>query len=114
MNTAKELLKFESYRLVLARMAQQVIECGYFIRSYAETRNYCETFSTTPLDSQLIIEIGTRMGMNVVSNTDDRITDYQNKFTQLIATFNNHLTVLTEIKVFHVLHDVRRVGKFIC
>jgi hypothetical protein len=37
---ADSLNKIESHRLILARMAQQTVECGYFITSYAQDKNF--------------------------------------------------------------------------
>jgi hypothetical protein len=37
---ADSLKKIESHKVILARMAQQTVECGYFITSYAQDRNF--------------------------------------------------------------------------
>jgi hypothetical protein len=39
-NEAKPL-KIQSHKLVIARMVQQTIDCGYFICSYAQNKNFC-------------------------------------------------------------------------
>jgi hypothetical protein len=35
------LLKIQSRKLVIARMALQTIDCGYFICSYAKNKDFC-------------------------------------------------------------------------
>ena len=39
-NEAKPL-KIQSHKLVIARMVQQTIDCGYFVCSYAQNKNFC-------------------------------------------------------------------------
>jgi hypothetical protein len=39
-NKAKPL-KIKSFKQVIARMAQQTVDCGYFICSYAKDTSFC-------------------------------------------------------------------------
>ncbi len=37
---AEPLKKFETHKRILVQMAQQTMECGYFIRDYARNKNF--------------------------------------------------------------------------
>jgi hypothetical protein len=37
---AEPLKKFETQKRILVQMAQQTMECGYFIRDYARNKNF--------------------------------------------------------------------------
>lgn len=118
-NEAKPL-KIQSHKLVIARMVQQTIDCGYFICSYAQNKNFCRMahHHSRPFILLLLL-IGVRAVKHLVTGADARITDYKAKFEELLTEFhweavrNTEITVVqTKITVLRILDDVESLGRW--
>jgi hypothetical protein len=110
-NEAKPL-KIQSHKLVIAHMVQQTIDCGYFICSYAQNKNFCRMahHHSRPFIS-LHLLLGVRVVKHLVSGADARITDYQVKFDELLTEFHHEAVRNTEITVLRILDDVEGIGQ---
>ncbi|THH17319.1 hypothetical protein EW146_g3463 [Bondarzewia mesenterica] len=85
MNQAKTLGKIESHKQILARMSQQTVECGYFIRSYAKDEKFWK-----------------RTGKNIISSADSTIKEYQRIFISLRSQLQESAGLHTIVAVLHV------------
>ncbi|THH14149.1 hypothetical protein EW146_g6153 [Bondarzewia mesenterica] len=85
MNEAKDLGKIESHKQILTRMSQQTVECGYFIRSYANDHNFWK-----------------RTGKNIMSSADSTIEQYQTIFISLRSQLQESAGLHTNVAVLHV------------
>ncbi|KAG2753877.1 hypothetical protein P692DRAFT_20721960 [Suillus brevipes Sb2] len=72
MNREDNFGKFESMRGIVGKLAQQTIECARFIREYSEKKNFWK-----------------RVGKNIVAETDDIITKYNNALDELMQQFRD-------------------------
>src|SRR5271170_3188973 len=81
---AEPLKKIESHKQIVTRLAQQTIDCGYFICSYAKDRNFCMVVHLNhgAISDCLRFLSGSRAGRHIVSGIDAVICDYQAKFSQ--------------------------------
>jgi hypothetical protein len=91
MNREDNFGKIESMRGIVGKLAQQTIECARFIREYSEKKNFCESSDHCILYMHLILTviIGKRVGKNIVAETDDIITKYNNALDELMQQFRD-------------------------
>ncbi|KAG2112309.1 uncharacterized protein F5147DRAFT_684598, partial [Suillus discolor] len=66
------LSKVESMHDVIGKIAQQTLECARFIREYSETKSFWK-----------------RVGKNIVTETDDIVTRYNNALDGLMQRFRD-------------------------
>ncbi|KAG2365664.1 hypothetical protein BDR07DRAFT_625260 [Suillus spraguei] len=66
------LSKIPSQRTIVERIAQQTLECARFIRDYSERKSFWK-----------------RLGKNVISETDDLITRYNEALDELMQQFRD-------------------------
>jgi len=90
---AEILQRIESHRQILALMTQQTIECAYFIRGYAKNRNFWAK----------AIE-------HFMSDVDDKIKQYEDRFKELQTAFQNRATLVTEIAVLGILDKLDKLA----
>ncbi|KAF9049428.1 hypothetical protein BDP27DRAFT_1434122 [Rhodocollybia butyracea] len=88
---AEPLHHIESQRQVMACLAQQTVECGYFISAYCS-----ETFLA-------------RAVRHSVNPTDLAVIEYGQKFSDLKAALLAHATIQTEIKVLRIFETAERI-----
>ncbi|KAE9386012.1 hypothetical protein BT96DRAFT_891849 [Gymnopus androsaceus JB14] len=88
---AEPLQQIESHKTIMACLAQQTTECGYFITAYC-----ADTFLV-------------RAVKYAVSPIDAAITMYGSKFNELKSALLAHSTIKTEITVLRVLETVERL-----
>ncbi|KAE9395097.1 hypothetical protein BT96DRAFT_997889 [Gymnopus androsaceus JB14] len=88
---AEPLQQIESHKTIMACLAQQTTECGYFITAYC-----ADTFLV-------------RAVKYAVSPVDAAITMYGRKFNELKSALLAHSTIKTEITVLRVLETVERL-----
>ncbi|KAH7905203.1 hypothetical protein BJ138DRAFT_1165211, partial [Hygrophoropsis aurantiaca] len=69
------LAQMSSMRTIVARIAQVTMECAEFIRSFAETKGFW-----------------TRLGKNVLSETNDKIQGYSDTLEGLMQQFRDQVT----------------------
>jgi hypothetical protein len=91
MTQGDSLGKIESMRDIVGKIAQQTLECARFIREYSETKSFCESsgYRISHLHLILPMIIGTRVGKNIVAETDDIITRYNNTLDGLMQQFRD-------------------------
>jgi hypothetical protein len=91
MNREDNFDKIESMRGIVGKVAQQTIECARFIREYSETKSFCESSGHCISHMHLILTviIGKRVGKNIVAETDDIITKYNNALDELMQQFRD-------------------------
>jgi len=111
-NDTEPLERIESHRQILTRLAQQTIDCGYFICSYAKDKNFCMVVHLNhgAISDCLPLLSGTRAGRHIVGGIDAVICDYQAKFSQLREEFHDRATLHTEIMVLRILDNVENLG----
>jgi hypothetical protein len=85
------LSKIESMRDIVGKIAQQTLECARFIREYTKTKSFCELSGNCIWHVYLILTmtIGKRVGKNIVAETDDVITQYNNALDGLMQQFRD-------------------------
>ncbi|GJJ10686.1 hypothetical protein Clacol_004913 [Clathrus columnatus] len=82
-----EIKKHPSYERIMTSLAQQTVECAYFIRDYAKKRNFWM-----------------RVGRNVIGESvKSRVQSYEDTFAKLLKEFQTHSTLHTEIIVGRLL-----------
>jgi hypothetical protein len=97
---------------ILAAMAAQTIECAYFIRVYAEKKNFCMSVICAQVVALIIsLTLGMRAVKHLVSDADHQIEEYKNKFADLQAAFNGHAILDVEISVLHILDDMEDLSE---
>ncbi|KIK31444.1 hypothetical protein CY34DRAFT_103294, partial [Suillus luteus UH-Slu-Lm8-n1] len=72
MTDADNLGKIESMRDIVGKVTQQIFECARFIREYSEAKSFWK-----------------RAGKNIVRETDDIITKYNNALEDLMQEFRD-------------------------
>jgi hypothetical protein len=87
------LAKIESMRNVVGKIAQQTLECARFIRDYSETKNFCESsgYCISHTNYILTMIIGKRVGKNILAETDDIITRYNDALDGLMQQFRDQV-----------------------
>jgi hypothetical protein len=90
MTEEDNLGKIESMRDIVGKVTQQTFECARFIREYSEMKSFCES-SGHWISHHLILTviIGKRAGKNIVRETDDIITKYNNALEGLMQEFRD-------------------------
>ncbi|KAE9396971.1 hypothetical protein BT96DRAFT_1021056 [Gymnopus androsaceus JB14] len=88
---AEPLQQIESHKLIMARLAQQTTECGYFISAYC-------------VDTFLM-----RTVKYAVSPVDAAITMYGSKLNELKSALLAHSTINTEITVLRIWETVKKL-----
>ncbi|EIM81824.1 uncharacterized protein STEHIDRAFT_161179 [Stereum hirsutum FP-91666 SS1] len=88
---AEPLRRIESHSNIMACLAQQTIDCGYFISGYCSDRFL------------------TRAVKHSLAPTDAAIIKYGRKFTELKAALLAHATINTEITVLRIWDSVTRL-----
>lgn len=120
---AEILQRIESHRQILALMTQQTIECAYFIRGYAKNRNFCkysisvgylwqEMGSHEHGETQFFL--GAKAIEHFMSDVDDKIKQYEDRFKELQTAFQNRATLVTEIAVLGILDKLDKLGERCC
>jgi hypothetical protein len=105
--------QISSMRVILGKISQQTRECAHFIRSYSETKNFCECHKllrSVPYRASPIIT-GKRLGKNVVSETTDTIQKYSDVFDMLMQSFRDQVAHDVAIHVHDIAIHVHRAGK---
>ncbi|THH21102.1 hypothetical protein EW146_g406 [Bondarzewia mesenterica] len=92
-NEVRSLSRIQAHKQVLARMAQQTTDCGYYICSYAREKNFWF-----------------RAGKHILSGVDATIKQYQDTFGQLMAEFRGQAVVQTEVTVLRILGDIESLA----
>lgn len=107
---AEPLQQIESHKTIMACLAQQTTECGYFITAYcADTFRMSELYLVFFLHSSTFVSV-VRAVKYAVSPVDAAITMYGRKFNELKSALLAHSTIKTEITVLRVLETVERLG----
>ncbi|GJJ10735.1 hypothetical protein Clacol_004962 [Clathrus columnatus] len=84
---ATEIKNHPSYERIMTSLAQQTVECAYFIRDYAKKKNFWM-----------------RVGRNVIGESiKSRVQSYQDAFDKLLKEFRTRSALHTEITVFQVI-----------
>jgi hypothetical protein len=111
--TSKELQDIKSMRTVVERITQQTLECSYFIRQYAEDTKFREL--TWLYDIHVVEFIssfqGSRLGKNLISDTDDRVKDYNDVFDKLLQEFRDRAAGDTMVVVHRIWRTVEDLGE---
>ncbi|GJJ14368.1 hypothetical protein Clacol_008632 [Clathrus columnatus] len=84
---ATEIKKHPSYERIMTSLAQQTVECAYFIRDYAKKKNFW-----------------IRVGRNAIGKPIKlRVQSYQGAFGKLLGEFQTRSALHTEITVSRLL-----------
>ncbi|GJJ10753.1 hypothetical protein Clacol_004981 [Clathrus columnatus] len=84
---ATEIKKHPSYERILTSLAQQTVECAYFIRDYANKKNFW-----------------IRVRKNAIGEPiKSRVQNYQGAFAKLLEEFQTRSSLHTEIAVSRLL-----------
>ena len=97
---ADPIKKIDSQHRIVALIAQQTTECAYLIRDYATHKSFC--MSTFPIScaEEFSPLLGERTLKNsFISDVDNKITQYEDKFKQLKTDFQDHNILQTGIKL---------------
>ncbi|KIK01246.1 hypothetical protein K443DRAFT_662674, partial [Laccaria amethystina LaAM-08-1] len=78
---------------IVTSLAQQTIECAYFIRQYANDPNFWK-----------------RTGKNLISDADQKIQNFQDQFKKLKLAFTQHAVCETQLVVLRIFNTVEKLG----
>jgi hypothetical protein len=112
---AQPVKKIESQNRIIMVMVRQTTECSYFIREYATTVSFSMSLSiqgTYKISPSLLL-LGKRVLEHILSDTDNKIKQYENKFKELKSALQERGVLQTEITVFRILDIVRGQGQHI-
>ena len=99
-------------RKIVTSLAQQTIECAYFIRQYASDPNFCKCyFIRLCWFLFLCSPIGKRTGKNLISDADQKIENFQNQFKKLKLAFTQHAVCEVQLRVLQIFNTVEKLGK---
>ncbi|KAF8726639.1 hypothetical protein AX14_007619 [Amanita brunnescens Koide BX004] len=87
---AEPIKKIESQGRIIALIAQQTTECGYFIRDYATNKNFWER----------------ALKNSFLSDIDSKIKKYEDKFKELKMAFQDHAVLRTGITVSRIFDNL--------
>jgi hypothetical protein len=107
---AEPVRKIESQHRIVVVMVQQTTECSYFIREYAMTTSFSMSLSvhkTNKISSLL----GIRVLEHILSDADNKIKQYEDKFKELKSAFQERAVLQTEITVLRILDIVDGQGQ---
>ncbi|KIJ52189.1 hypothetical protein M422DRAFT_243794 [Sphaerobolus stellatus SS14] len=90
---ARSLDEIKSQKDILLKFMAQIIECSEFIRSYAR-------------DQAFVV----KALKNLLSNVDQRITEYQNAFSDFQTAFSSESQLQTQITIMGIGKDIARLG----
>ena len=109
---ADPVKKVESHKRILAAMTQQTVECAYFIREYATNKSFSKSLSEHQ-EAHLIVFLfsGKRLLENILSDADDKIKQYEDKFRELKLAFQERAVLRGGITVMRILDVVKNLGK---
>jgi hypothetical protein len=96
--------KISSMYAIPGKISQQVRECARFIKNYSETKKSCESCHATAPSRASTIITGSRLGKNVVWETEDTIEKHNGVFDKLVQNFRDQVT-------HDVVIHVHRTGK---
>ena len=101
----------ETQNKIVTSLAQQTIECAYFIREYADPnfRKFYFILLHGFLFTGLVIV--KRTGMNLIFDADKKIQDFQNKFEKLRTAFQQHATCEIQLELLQISNTVKKLGK---
>jgi hypothetical protein len=112
MTQDEELKQILSMHAILGKISQQTRECARFITNYSETKNFCECYELlhcVPCRASIIIT-GKRLGMDVLSETDDTIKQYNGVFEGLMQNFRDQAACDVAIGVRDTSTQVHDIG----
>ena len=99
-------------RKIVTSLAQQTIECAYFIRQYASHPSFCKSyFIILWWFSFLCLLTGKRTGKNLISDADQKTQNFQNQFKKLKLAFTQHAVCETQLRVLQIFNTVEKLGK---
>ena len=102
-------------RKIVTSLAQQTIECAYFIRQYASDPNFCKScFILLCWFLSLCLLKGKRTGKNLISDADQKIQKFQDQFKKLKLAFTQHAVCETQLIVLRVFNTMEKLGKSDC
>ncbi|KIJ90658.1 hypothetical protein K443DRAFT_28955, partial [Laccaria amethystina LaAM-08-1] len=82
----------ERQKKIVTSLAQQTIECAYFIRQYASDPNFWK-----------------RTGKNLISDADQKIQNFQDQFKKLKLAFTQHAVCETQLVVLRIFNTVEKL-----
>lgn len=96
-------------------MTQQTINCGYFISSYTEDKNFCLLVCCVPpidfLTLQLFYLPGIRVAKNLFLGVDAAI---KTSIIDSKSEFQTHATVQARITILRIQDNFESLGKLLC
>ena len=105
---ADPLGEIAAHEKIIALMIQQVTDCGYFIRDYAEDKSFCRgILFGSSLMVQLNVSEGKRVAKHPFSDADQQIGLYLRKFAELKEAFQLEASREIHIIVLRVLDDLQ-------
>jgi hypothetical protein len=96
---------------ILAAMAAQTTECAYFIRSYVQTASFCESTAAISLLISHCTTIGSKAVKHSISDVDDQVQQYVDKFAELKSAFQGRVVLHVDITVLRILDKVEDLGE---
>jgi len=95
-------------KTVVERMSQQTLECSYFIRGYAQNKSFCELIRYSGICmNQLISAEGMRLMKNFISETNERVKDYNEVFDKLLQDFRDRAVRDTLVVVHRIWEGMK-------
>ena len=99
-------------RKIVTSLAQQTIECAYFIRQYTSDPNFCKSYFIRLCWFLFLCSlIGKRTGKNLISDADQKIENFQNQFQKLKLAFTQHAVCEIQLRVLQIFNTVEKLGK---
>jgi hypothetical protein len=87
-----------------------IIECGYFIQSYAKDVNFCVYLSRSHSRAN-VIYLGTRLLKNLPGNKVDVIAKFRERLKKLHDAFIDETIVNVDINVLRILGQVGSISE---
>jgi hypothetical protein len=103
---AESLKAIQTQKQALEVLAKQTAECAYFISHYARQPSFCEFYWMRLVIEYLMTSPGSRLGNNIMSGVDDKITNFEQAFRRLRATFQEGVALHTELFVLRMVSGI--------
>jgi hypothetical protein len=108
---AEPLKRIQTQKQALEILAKQTAECAYFISHYARQPSFCEYDWMCSAIEYLTTSSGSRLGHNIVSGVDGKITYFEQAFRRLRATFHEGVALHTELFVLRMVSGIDTISK---
>jgi len=102
-----------SMQVVVKSMADQILDCARFIKNYSETKSFCMDCRCVVFSPIHTVVAGTRLGKNVIAETDAIIAKYNTALDGLMQSFRDQAVRDTHVVVHQIFEDLEQIGRLV-